>query len=42
KAMMAHLGFVHTNIKRFDEDQSRQARNTRLPGESDISRENKA
>lgn len=42
KAMMAHLGFVHTTIKRFDEDQARQARITRLPGESDISRENKA
>ncbi|EKS7401673.1 transcriptional regulator LldR [Enterobacter roggenkampii] len=42
KAMMAHLGFVHTTIKRFDEDQARQARITRLPGDSDISRENKA
>ncbi len=42
KAMMAHLGFVHTTIKRFDEDQARQARITRLPGESDISGENKA
>ena len=30
KAMMAHLGFVHTTIKRFDEDQARQARITRL------------
>ena len=24
KAMMAHLGFVHTTIKRFDEDQARR------------------
>ncbi|MNL67725.1 putative L-lactate dehydrogenase operon regulatory protein [compost metagenome] len=42
KAMMAHLGFVHTTIKRFDEDQARQARITRLPGDHDNSRENKA
>ncbi|RXJ12250.1 transcriptional regulator LldR [Lelliottia nimipressuralis] len=42
KAMMAHLGFVHTTIKRFDEDQAGQARITRLPGDHDISRENKA
>ena len=41
KAMMAHLSFVHTTIKQFDEDQARQARITRLPGDSgDISREN--
>ncbi|MDI8107053.1 hypothetical protein MJN85_32290, partial [Salmonella enterica subsp. enterica serovar Anatum] len=33
KAMMAHLSFVHTTIKRFDEDQARQARITRLPGD---------
>ncbi|MFW0764727.1 transcriptional regulator LldR [Trabulsiella odontotermitis] len=33
QAMMAHLGFVHTTIKRFDEDQARQARITRLPGD---------
>lgn len=32
KAMMLHLEFVHTTIKRFDEDQARQARITRLPG----------
>lgn len=32
KAMMAHLSFVHTTIKQFDEDQARQARITRLPG----------
>lgn len=43
KAMMAHLSFVHTTIKRFDEDQARQARITRLPGDhNEISRENKA
>lgn len=34
QAMMAHLGFVHTTIKRFDEDQARQARITRLPGDT--------
>ncbi len=32
KAMMAHLSFVHTTIKRFDEDQP-AARITRLPGD---------
>ncbi|MBX4389686.1 FCD domain-containing protein, partial [Mycobacterium tuberculosis] len=26
QAMMGHLGFVHATIKRFDEDQARQAR----------------
>ncbi|MCJ8727799.1 FCD domain-containing protein, partial [Escherichia coli] len=26
KAMMAHLSFVHTTMKRFDEDQARHAR----------------
>ena len=41
KAMMAHLSFVHTTIKRFDEDQARQARITRLPGNpGENSREN--
>ena len=41
KAMMAHLSFVHTTIKRFDEDQARQARITRLPGDpGENSREN--
>lgn len=41
KAMMAHLSFVHTTIKCFDEDQARQARITRLPGDhNEISREN--
>ncbi|XVB27226.1 transcriptional regulator LldR [Citrobacter koseri] len=41
QAMMGHLGFVHTTIKRFDEDQARQARITRLPGDhNEISREN--
>ena len=41
KAMMAHLNFVHTTIKRFDEDQARQARITRLPGDpGENSREN--
>ena len=41
KAMMAHLSVVHTTIKRFDEDQARQARITRLPGDhNEISREN--
>ena len=33
QAMMAHLAFVHATIKRFDEDQARQARITRLPGD---------
>ncbi len=33
KAMMAHLSFVHTTMKRFDEDQARHARITHLPGE---------
>lgn len=33
KAMMAHLSFVHTTMKRFDEDQARHARITRLPGD---------
>lgn len=33
RAMMAHLGFVHTTIKQFDEDSARQARITRLPDE---------
>ena len=43
KAMMAHLSFVHTTIKRFDEDQARQARITRLPGDpGENSRENNA
>lgn len=43
QAMMAHLGFVHTTIKRFDEDLARQARSTRLPDDhTDISREKKA
>ena len=36
--MMAHLGFVHTTIKQFDEDQARQARITRLPGETAATR----
>lgn len=41
QAMMAHLGFVHTTIKQFDEDRARQARITRLPGDpNDSSREN--
>lgn len=41
KAMMAHLSFVHTTIKQFDEDQARQARITRLPGDpGENSREN--
>lgn len=43
KAMMAHLKFVHTTIKRFDEDQARQARITRLPGDqNDNTRETKS
>jgi len=33
RAMMAHLGFVHTTIKQFDDDLARQARITRLPGD---------
>ncbi len=36
QAMMAHLGFVHTTIRQFDEDQARQARITRLPDEQHI------
>lgn len=41
KAMMAHLSFVHTTIKQFEEDQARQARITRLPGDpGENSREN--
>lgn len=37
QAMMGHLGFVHG----FDEDQARQARITRLPGDhNENSREN--
>jgi GntR family L-lactate dehydrogenase operon transcriptional regulator len=41
QAMMAHLGFVHATIKHFDEDQARQARITRLPGDhNENSREN--
>ena len=43
KAMMAHLSFVHTTMKRFDEDQARHARITRLPGEhNEHSREKNA
>ncbi|EMX8505539.1 transcriptional regulator LldR [Salmonella enterica] len=43
KAMMAHLSFVHTTIKRFDEDQARQARITRLAGDhNEMTRENKS
>ena len=43
QAMMAHLGFVHTTIKRFDEDLARQARITRLPDDhAENSREKKA
>ncbi len=30
---MAHLSFIHTTMKRFDEDQARHARITRLPGD---------
>ncbi|KGA25599.1 transcriptional regulator [Pectobacterium brasiliense] len=41
QAMMNHLGFVHTTIKRFDEDLARQARITRLPDDKmDIPKEN--
>lgn len=40
KAMMGHLHFVHATIKQFDEDQARQARITRLPGENEQPREN--
>ncbi|WP_034950812.1 transcriptional regulator LldR [Erwinia oleae] len=43
KAMMAHLGFVHTTLKRFDDDAARQARITRLPGDgNDFFKENDA
>lgn len=35
-AMMAHLGFVHSTIRQFDEDQARRTRITRLPGERPI------
>jgi hypothetical protein len=31
EAMMAHLGFVHTTIRQFDEDQARRARITACP-----------
>lgn len=42
QAMMNHLSFVHTTIKRFDEEQARQARITRLPdGTLDTSRKHK-
>ncbi len=42
KAMMAHLSFVHTTMKRFDEDRARHARITRLPGDhNEHSREKK-
>lgn len=37
QAMMAHLSFVHTTIKQFDEDRARQARITRLPDDADSS-----
>ncbi|XPE57699.1 hypothetical protein ACNKHQ_21010 [Shigella flexneri] len=38
--MMAHLGFVHTTIKRFDEDLACQAWITRLPDDhTELSRE---
>ena len=40
KAMMSHLRFVHATIKQFDEDQARQARITRLPGENEQPWEN--
>ena len=41
QAMMGHLGFVHATIKHFDEDQARQARITRLPGDhNENAREN--
>ncbi|WP_318369102.1 transcriptional regulator LldR [Enterobacter sp.] len=33
QAMMTHLGFVHATLKQFDDDQARQARITRLPGD---------
>ncbi|MDB6984774.1 transcriptional regulator LldR [Escherichia coli] len=43
KAMMAHLSFVHTTMKRFDEDRARHARITRLPGDhNEHSREKNA
>ena len=43
QSMMAHLGFVHATIKRFDEDLARQARITRLPDDhAENSREKKA
>ena len=43
KAMMTHLSFVHTTMKRFDEDQARHARITRLPGDhNEHSREKNA
>ncbi|HAU5563911.1 TPA: transcriptional regulator LldR [Serratia fonticola] len=34
QAAMDHLGFVHTTLKSLHEDEARQARITRLPGES--------
>ena len=34
QAAMDHLGFVHTTLKALHEDEARQARITRLPGEN--------
>lgn len=40
RAAKTHLGFVHTTIKTLHEDEARQARITRLPGdETDVQRE---
>ena len=42
KAVTHHLGFVHSTIKRLDEDVARQARVTRLPDIDDNPRENES
>ncbi|WP_288653832.1 MULTISPECIES: transcriptional regulator LldR [Pantoea] len=38
QAAMDHLGFVHTTMKTLHEDEARQARITRLPGETAATR----
>ncbi|QDY41134.1 transcriptional regulator LldR [Candidatus Pantoea soli] len=38
QAAMDHLGFVHTTMKMLHEDEARQARITRLPGETHANR----
>ncbi|KAA6104320.1 MULTISPECIES: transcriptional regulator LldR [Pantoea] len=38
QAAMDHLGFVHTTMKTLHEDEARQARITRLPGATQVTR----